>query len=93
MYRLVKGISSIGEAIARFFRFSFKELLVQRKVAVTARREGAEVPRPETMDETDEEREEREDKVETSDTIESGEDADEEEEVDRAKEDRRPTTG
>lgn len=76
--------------MAKVLRDSFRELLVHRKVALTAKRAGAEPQLPEALDETDDDREERDDKVETSDTIESGEDA---EEVDRAKEDRRTAAG
>jgi hypothetical protein len=76
--------------MARVFRDSLRELLVQRKVALTAKRAGAEPLTPEALDETDDDREEREDKVGTSDTIESGDDADE---VERAKDDRRTAAG
>lgn len=76
--------------MARVFRDSLRELLVQRNVALTARRAGAEPELPEALDETDDDREERDDKVETSETIESGDDA---EEVERAKDDRRAAAG
>jgi len=76
--------------MARTLRFSLKELLVQRRVALTASRDGAGAPAPEALDETDDERDEREDNVETSETIESGDEADD---VDRAREDRRAVTG
>jgi hypothetical protein len=76
--------------MARVFRDSLRELLVHRRVALTAKRAGAEPQLPEALDETDDDREERDDKVETSDTMESGDDADE---VDRAKDDRRTADG
>jgi hypothetical protein len=79
--------------MARVLRLSLSELLVQRKVAVTARRDGAETPAPEALEETDEDREERDDRVDTSDTIESGDEADEVDEVERAREDRRTAVG
>jgi hypothetical protein len=83
-------LSSIGEAMAKVLRLSLRELLVQRRVALTASREGAGAPAPEAVEETDEEREERDDKVDTSETMESGDDA---EDVDRAREDRRTVAG
>jgi hypothetical protein len=74
-------------------RLSLRELLVQRKVAVTAKRDGAEALAPEALEETDEDREERDDRVDTSDTIESGDEADEADEVERARDDRRTAAG
>lgn len=79
----------MGEAIARGLRLSFRELLVHRIVAFTARRGGARTFAPEAL-ETDDERDDRDDKVDTSETMESGDDADE---VDRAKDDRRTVEG
>jgi hypothetical protein len=76
--------------MAKVFRDSFRELLVQRKVALTARRAGAAPLDPEAFDETEDDRDEREDKVDTSDTIDSGDEADE---VERAKDDRRTVAG
>ena len=76
--------------MARVLRDSLRELLVQRNVALTARRGGAEPEAPEALDETDDDREDREDRVETSETIESGDDTDD---VERAKEDRRAAAG
>ena len=80
----------MGEAIAKVFRDSFRELLVQRKVALTARRAGTDPQVPEALDETDDDRDERDDRVDTSDTIDSGDEA---EEVERAKDDRRTVAG
>jgi hypothetical protein len=90
LYRSTKALSSTGEAIARVLRLSLSELLVQRRVALTAKRDGARAPVPEAFEETDEDREERDERVDTSDTIESGDEA---EEVERAREDRRTAAG
>lgn len=77
--------------MGRCFRLSRIELLVQRRVALTAKRvEGA--PGPDVLlEETEDERDEREDdRVGTSDTIDSGDDVDE---LERAREDRRTAGG
>lgn len=65
------------------------ELLVQRSVALTARRV-CEAQGPDALEETEEERDERADSVDTSDTIDSGDEA---EELERANEDRRTAAG
>lgn len=82
--------SSIGEAVGRCFRLPRIELLVQRRVALTAKRvEGAQGP--DVLEETEDERDEREDdRVDASDTIDSGDDADE---LERARDDRRTADG
>lgn len=67
------------------FRPSRIELLVQRSVALTAKRV-CEAQEPDALDDTEDDRDERAENVETSETMDSGDDTDE---FERARDDRR----